>query len=172
MTSASAKRVLAAFALAVGAAGFVLFRNYNDNEMSVYVAFVQTYSAFPQMKDAAFMGSVSTCGASRASIPDAGLLHALNDASSAGTEPRSLEKLSNIANVIKSDVAKDAQSKSILVTGARATYIYRMSRVGFNSDHSRAVMCVETDVSGFVVMFEKADGPFWRETRRVGVWII
>jgi hypothetical protein len=172
MTRARALLSVSAIGAVVIAALVVLIRNYGDAEMYVYVSVAQAFSALPESKEIAYLGSVSACHAKPDTLPKyAELIQALQAANAPGQSPRSLERLSNIANVVRFDMARDLERIGVSVSHLSKHHVLRLSRVGFNRAHTQAILCIEAPGGGWVLLFEEADGPYWRQTEELPLWI-
>ncbi|MDR3416257.1 MAG: hypothetical protein P4L83_08725 [Nevskia sp.] len=156
------------------ASSVTLYRSYHDDEMGVYVALLQTSAPLPEWKEAAFMGDVSTCHVNRYDLPvELSLFQSFRNANASDALPRPLEKLAQLANVV---AWKDA--RYFHENGNRFPFripssrpILRVSRVGFNASRDRAVLCLESPVSGSLLFFEKVEGPSWRQVSQWTVWV-
>lgn len=145
------------------AATIVLWRDYRDAEMKVYVALLQTMNAEPGMKDVAFMSQVSSCGSSAADVP-APYAEAARDmlhANRTEAAPRRLEKLAQLANVVRHEEAQRLHREQYRQASFARKKVIGLSRVGFSGD--KAVLCMEFGHGRTLVLFEAVDGPFWRE---------
>jgi hypothetical protein len=174
MTQKRARLIVVATLALAFVAGLVIYRNYHDDEMSVYVALIQNFGQTPDLSNVAFMSVVSTCRVDELTSPDeTELIHALQIANGPDALPRGFERLSDLANVVTWKETKAAHEAEGIVRGEQdsSKRLIRLSRVGFNAAHDRAILCFEPDRSGILYFFEKADGPFWRKTMERRVWV-
>ncbi|MDM4769204.1 hypothetical protein [Solimonas sp. SE-A11] len=154
-----------AVAVVVGvAACVVLWNDYRDAEMKLYVAYLQSLNAEPAMKDIAFMSQVWSCGASVDRVP-AEYAEALRDmlrANGPDAIPRRFEKLAQLANVVRYEEAQRLHALRYQEPSFARTRVIGLSRAGFNPGRDRAVLCVQPGHGRALAYFQKADGPFWR----------
>jgi hypothetical protein len=173
MTRRKAIAALMALAAAGLVAGGVLWRNYSDEELFVYVALAQSVQRLPGIEEVAFLSSPSTCDASARHFegkPE-NLFQKFIEANSAESEPRALEKLSDIVQVVSWKDTKMIHEAGGYLKAERfsKTRLVRISRAGFSGD--KAVVCVKPGGYAELYFFQRADGPYWKIIEEKTVWV-
>jgi len=150
-------RLAIAFLVIAGVLAVAGLRWLNP-EPAVYEAATSVFSS----SNVAVASSPSLCGATAGNFQ--GILPSLVEAFQRANEPGvSLGDVSSLRNhfaIANSSqlVALEAQSLSPQKVGSPQIPLLRLSRVGFNPEHSEALMCIRAPYGSMLIHLRKVDG--------------
>lgn len=171
MTRKQSILILAFTAAILVGAGAVVYRDYFNKEGDVYLAFLKDIKS--QAHDVAFLSKPSSCeGATNISMPEASseLFSDFLSANGDNAEPINLRALEGFFNVVSFEEANQLHANKLLyLFRSSSKRIIALSRVGFDSDKTHALFCIETKISGDLVFLSKENNA-WKVTKVSNVW--
>ena len=140
----------------------IIIYNKSDDERNVYTAFFTQYESSFNMKDVAFLSTVSTCGieASNTYEAEKSLIQGFKLANNSTAKPANISIYSSMVNVVKWNATNELHGMSHTTSHGKYT-IVSLSRIGFNKEKNEALICVETPHSTFVSLFKKENTNNW-----------
>ena len=139
-------------------------------EPEVYEAATSTFTSY----NVAVASSPSLCGATAGNFQ--GILPSLVEAFQKANEPgASFGDVSGLRNhfaIANSNqlAALESQGLSPQKAGSSQVPLIRLSRVGFNSGHSEALMCIRAPYGSMLIHLRKADGS-WQLVSREPIFL-
>jgi len=153
--------ILAIFLVAIAVSCITLYKNWNDDEMNVYVSLVTWLDSSISTDQAVFEASLSACGVEEyPSKPDE-VTQNLVVVNASSKDTRNINKLSSIANVVLDNHQSHRWSTLNIV---------KLSRVGFNEEKSLAAVCMESSTGGTIVYFKKTGFRSWTQVSTKYTW--
>ncbi len=135
-----------------------LYLRSQDDELDIYVAFFESYADPSDHAGSAFVGTVSTCGASDINFKEfaPGLQEALAKANGPGAKPRSLSKLTTHANIASDTVLENFRNDQTVRIPIDKNLV-SLSRVGVGPTGNDAVLCVDSGYMLGLVGFSRSE---------------
>ncbi|MBV1877307.1 MAG: hypothetical protein KUG79_06670 [Pseudomonadales bacterium] len=142
---------------------FLIIRNFQDEEFSIYTSISQMLSDQAKTENYFFVSHISTCGLEF--MPQSALFDEwLSALILANRAPRRNMRLIQQA----SDLTAFSQLKP---DEYAASTIFKLSRVAFNQQRNKAIICVETDTEGTFYLFSKQHFAAWQLIQRQVTWM-
>ena len=172
MARSRKRRGLLSLAILLVWASLVIYWNYSDDEMNVYIALLNEQNMIAEMGDVAFMSVVSTCQLEHGGS-NTMMASALIKANSNQRGPIRLEKLTSLANVVNAQETTRFHQQKTWSTSLKwaGNRIVRLSRVGFNDAKDKAVLCLISGHSAHMVYFERQNWRRWAVTQFSPLWV-
>jgi hypothetical protein len=150
---------------------YLLWKWHIDEEMQVYVSFLEEPYVLDESGRLAFVSYVSTCGADVKHLGgEQDLYESFLKANAESVKPRSLSKLTTHTNVVSSSIASSYYDGKLYGINSNLI-IVNISRVGFNKDKTKAAFCFEANHSANVGIAVKTNSSNWRIETVKSIWV-
>ena len=154
-------------------ASITIVKNYYNDERNVYIAFFSLFDSSYEMKDVAFVSSVSSCGVEPDHLVGASssLFKEFYSANSDQAKPDDISSFSSMVNVVNFKDTLRLHEVGIENISSDKN-IVQISRIGFNVEKDLALICMESSFSASIYMFEKVNAREWELSEHRNLWAI